>query len=114
MCPSLRDCWAAPSDKCLGSITENLRQDGPSVRQWVSSLRAQPAHRCRTPPPAVAHRFLTRQRMTQRASWIERSASSSTSLLEPQISTDTVWPTEWQPVIWEREAGSVVLHPLHE
>ena len=45
-------------------------------------------------------RFLTRQRMTQRASCRERSASSNTSLLLPRSSTFTVRPRFWTPVIW--------------
>jgi len=38
--------------------------------------------------------------MTQSASWIDRSASSSTSLLEPRTITDTVLAVEEAPVIW--------------
>lgn len=44
--------------------------------------------------------FLTRQRMTHRASWMERSASSITSLLDPRTTMLTVFPGLVQPVIW--------------
>lgn len=43
--------------------------------------------------------FLTRQRMTHSASWMERSASSITSLLEPRTTMLTVFPGLAQPVI---------------
>ena len=43
--------------------------------------------------------FLTRQRMTHSASWMERSASSITSLLEPRTTMLTVFPGLVQPVI---------------
>ena len=43
--------------------------------------------------------LFTRQRITQSASWIERSASSSTSLLLPRTTTQTVRPAFWIPVI---------------
>ena len=38
--------------------------------------------------------------MTQSASWMERSASSSTSRFEPRTTTVTVRETEEAPVIW--------------
>lgn len=47
----------------------------------------------------MADLFLTRQRMTQSASWMERSASSITSLLEPRTTMLTVFPGLAQPVI---------------
>lgn len=53
----------------------------------------------------VTDLFLTRQRMTQRASWMERSASSITSLLEPRTTMLTVFPGLAQPVTcteWRR------------
>lgn len=46
----------------------------------------------------MADLFLTRQRMTHRASWIERSASSITSLLEPRTTMLTVFPGLVTPV----------------
>lgn len=42
---------------------------------------------------------MTRQRMTHSASWMERSASSITSLLEPLTTMLTVFPGLLQPVI---------------
>ena len=42
------------------------------------------------PPPAMRARFLTRQRITQRASWRERSASSRMSELAPRQIMETV------------------------
>lgn len=45
------------------------------------------------------HLFFTRQRMTHSASWMERSASSITSLLEPRTTMLTVFPGLAQPVI---------------
>ena len=42
--------------------------------------------------------FLTRHLMTQRASWIERSASSRISLLEPRTRIEMVLPGFWIPV----------------
>lgn len=47
--------------------------------------------------------FLTRQRMTHSASWMERSASSITSLLEPRTTMLTVFPGLVQPVIWTKK-----------
>lgn len=44
--------------------------------------------------------FLTRQRITQRASCRERSASSSTNLLDPRTTTETVRAVERVPVIY--------------
>lgn len=43
---------------------------------------------------------------------MERSASSNTNLLEPQTSTDTVWPTAWQPVTWGKGGGVSGTPPL--
>ena len=48
----------------------------------------------------IPNLFLTRHLMTQRASWRERSASSSTSLLEPRTTTDAVRAVDGTPVIW--------------
>ena len=42
------------------------------------------------PPPAISARFFTRQRITQRASWRERSASSRMRLLAPRQIMETV------------------------
>lgn len=55
-------------------------------------------HALRSAPEAT-HLFLTRQRMTHSASWMERSASSITSLLEPRTTMLTVFPGLAQPVI---------------
>lgn len=53
----------------------------------------------KTLPCNLAYLFLTRQRMTQRASWMDRSASSITSLLEPRTTILTVFPGFTHPVI---------------
>lgn len=44
------------------------------------------------PPPAMSARFFTRHRITQSASWRERSASSRIRLLAPRTRTETVLP----------------------
>lgn len=49
--------------------------------------------------------FLTRQRMTQRASWMDRSASSITSLLDPRTTMLTVFPGLAQPVICRKNTN---------
>ena len=46
------------------------------------------------------HLSLTKHLITQRASWIERSASSITKLLTPLTKTDTVLPGLATPVIF--------------
>merc|ERR1719244_2267169 len=51
------------------------------------------------PPPAMRNLFLTRQRMTHRASWRDLSASSRTNLLEPLITMEQVLPGVAIPVI---------------
>lgn len=51
--------------------------------------------------------FLTRQRMTHSASWMERSASSITSLLEPRTTMLTVFPGVLQPVICKEQRQNV-------
>ena len=51
--------------------------------------------------------------MTQRASWIDRAASSSTSLLEPRTSTDTVLPGFAMPVICSTRSHTHTLHRTH-
>ena len=63
---------------------------------------------------ALTDLFLTRQRMTHSASWMERSASSITSLLEPRTTMLTVFPGLVQPVIcMERQEGGLTVIPGH-
>mmetsp|Transcript_38276 Transcript_38276/g.94792 ORF Transcript_38276/g.94792 Transcript_38276/m.94792 type:complete len:234 (-) Transcript_38276:819-1520(-) len=50
------------------------------------------------PPPGVSRRFLTRQRSTHKASWIERSHSSSTMRLDARTKMVTVLPGLGTPV----------------
>lgn len=58
---------------------------------------------------AIGYLFLTRQRMTQRASWMDRSASSITSLLEPRTTILTVFPGFTQPVIYKHKQHTAVI-----
>ena len=46
------------------------------------------------PPPAMSARFFTRQRITHRASWRERSASSRIKELAPRQMIETVEPAD--------------------
>lgn len=62
---------------------------------WIVSERGAAA----ATAAGGADLFLTRQRMTQRASWMDLSASSMTSLLEPLTTMLTVLPGLAQPVI---------------
>eukprot|EP00959_Pyramimonas_sp_CCMP1952_P258129 5394935-Pyramimonas_sp.AAC.1 len=50
------------------------------------------------PPPAMRKGRCTRHRTTHSASCRERSASSSTSLLDPRTTTVAVRPMFWIPV----------------
>ncbi len=60
-------------------------------------------HTCGRNCAGTTHLFLTRQRMTHSASWMERSASSITSLLEPRTTMLTVFPGLVQPVIYMKQ-----------
>lgn len=66
-------------------------------------------HHCASHTQAVTDLFLTRHRITQRASWRERSASSSTSLLEPRTTTETVRAWEDTPVICKNDATCILI-----
>lgn len=72
---------------CVTLLQEELLQERLCQR------RAPPT------PAGPTHLFFTRQRMTHSASWMERSASSITSLLEPLTTMLTVLPGLEQPVI---------------
>lgn len=66
-------------------------------------------HHCASHMQAITDLFLTRHRITQRASWRERSASSSTSLLEPRTTTETVRAWEDTPVICKNDATCILI-----
>merc|ERR1719471_1316489 len=51
------------------------------------------------PPPGISLAFFTRQRTTQRASWIDLSASAQTNWFDPRTKMEQVLPGFFTPVI---------------
>ena len=94
-------CWILALRGVLRSLDGAVT--GDQIRPGILPLPVlhQTLHHAPPPPPPSlppSHLFFTRHLITHRASWMDLSASSSTSLLEPLTMTDTVLAVEEAPV----------------
>merc|ERR1712012_533431 len=94
-----RPAFSARVNGMTSRASENWRKQYCSIpaRVLEYSDRRRASSISGAPPPAIKNLFLTRHLMTQSASWIDLSASSSTSLLDPRTRTETVRPWFWMP-----------------
>lgn len=86
----------------LRGSTASNQSPGAQGCPWTSPHTSAHTARLQELPitPVRRYLFFTKHLMTHSASWMERSASSSTSLLEPRTTMLTVFPGFVQPVIW--------------